>query len=345
MPGMVGTTSDVEIKLRSLLGKLRSIESGQARIANLCYALEAKHVCVDRLRDLVTTLRHPSDNFDAYDVLTAHIRGQSRDFYFQRPSPPIWDNPVALVLDWTLLDEATPFHLFSDQYIASAGSSRTHPERATTARDLDDALNYVRTGFRQGLGSVGLGEPFARSIDEKKTPSGRVVFVTPVDEFWDKLTAGRFRGVNDPFPDPGPADQACDYLGLAYRSTWLVELRSRLTLSELVRRGGLSLAAPTVIEAWGHDYFRQWPRDAAVDCWGRTLHVGNGLVGAAEPQGLPEAIIDHLPPALLSEAFEVSILGRVTARKIPTQKDINDFLVAQRDLTVLVEDIVSKVAT
>ncbi|MEA2887452.1 MAG: hypothetical protein QOD11_1812 [Bradyrhizobium sp.] len=345
MPEVVGATGDAGTKLKSLLEKLRRLEKGQARIANLCFALEANHVRADRLRDFVADLQHPSDNLDVYQVLLDNIRDFSRNLYFQRPSPPTWEHQVALVLDWSLLDQNKQFHLFSDEYIKNSKSLKMSPGAATDASELNDMLTYIRTGFRRGLDSVGLGEPFMKSTDEKKKPNGRVVFVTPVDEFWEKLTAGRFRGLNDPFPNPGPADQVCDYLGLPYRSMWLVELRSRLTLSELVRRGGLALAAPTVIEAWVHDYFRQWPRGATVDCWGRTLHVGNGLVGGADPQGLPEAIIDHLPPALLSDAFEVSILGRVTARSVPQQKDINNFLVAERDLTVLIDDIVSKVLT
>jgi hypothetical protein len=344
MPEVVGTTSDPGTKLRFLLEKLRRLESGRGRIANLCCALEANHVRADRLRDLIADLPHPSDDedFDAYKTLSDHIRARSFQLYFQRPSPPIWDRPIALVLDWSLLDRSGgQFHLFSDEYIEKARSSGG--KNPTSAGELADVLAYIRKGFREGLGNLGLGEPLAKSIEEKKEFSGRVVFVTPVDEFWEKLTAERFRGFNDPFPNPGPADQVCDYLGLPYKSMWLIELRSRLTLSELVRQGGLALAAPTIIEAWPHNYFRQWPPDAAADRWGRTLHIGNGMVGLDDPQGLPEAIVDHLPPVLLSREFDVSVLGRVTARSVPEQKDVNDFLIAPRELAILVEEIVSKV--
>ena len=170
------------------------------------------------------------------------------------------------------------------------------------------------------------------------------MFFTPVDTLWEELTAARCRSDSDPFPDPGPANRVCDFLGLPYRNCWLVELRSRSKLGDLVEQGKLTLAAPTVIEAWAHDYFRHWPREDAADPWGRTLHVGDGLVGRAESEGRPEAIVDHLSPTLLSADFEVSILGRVTARQIPMQKDVNEFLTSKRELTVMVQEIVARVA-
>lgn len=342
MLGQDGAISEAETKLRLVLEKLRQLEAGPARIANLCWALETNHVSADQLRDLISSLQNPSDQFDAFALLLTHIRGRCRNLYFRRPSPPIWNRPVALVLDWALLDQGEQFHLFSREYIMRAKALRQAPGEIANASELDDALVYIRKGFREGLGNFGLGEQFTKPSDGR-TPSGRVVFVTPVDEFWEGLTAKRFRGIDDPFPDPGPANQVCDYLGLPYRNMWLVELRSRLPLSELVKQGELTLAAPTVLEAWVHDYFRHWPRDATVDAWGKTLHVGNGRVGIAEPPGLPEAIVDHLPPTLLSTAFDVSILGRVTHRPIPRQNEVNDFLFAKRDLKVLIDGIVSKV--
>lgn len=328
------------MRLKLVLERLRQIEFGPARIANLCRALETDHVSARQLREVISGLEDlPPDNFDAFSLLLDHIRAHCHNLYFRRPSPPSWDKPVALVLDAALLDRGPYFHLFSRDYITRSTSAGVAPEEAVDADDLADMLAYIRTGFREGLGNTGLGERF----DAGKSLSGRVVFVTPVNEFWENLTARRFRKPGDPFPALGAADQICDYLGLGYCNTWLVELRSRLTLSELVREGGLALAAPTVLEAWSHKFFRHWPRDATVDTWGKTLYLSKGRVGIADPPGLPEAILDHLPPSLLSKEFDVSILGKVSGRSIPDQQEVNEFLIAKRDLTVLIDDIVSKV--
>lgn len=354
MPVLPGAEGDVGAKLNVILGHLKNLEAGQARIANLHSAVEARHIRADQLRELATVQRPSSGIFDTYAALLTHIRELSPVLYFQRPSPPRWDHPVALVLERALLDEGKQFHLFSADYIADAKSKRAVPQKIGSASELADLLAYIRKGFRQGLGTAGLGEPFRRGDPVAKAgpggqtgvaakPSGRVVFVTPVDEFWDRLTAERFKADSDALPNPGLANRICDLLGLPYRDNWLVELRSRLTLRELVDRGQLTLAAPTVIEAWVHDFFRQWPREGD-DEWGRTLHICDGPVGRADPQGLPEAIIDYLPPGLLSEAFEVSILGQLTRRPVPLQREVNEFLIAERELATLIESIVSRVS-
>ena len=351
MAGEPGAPVDIPIiraRLHSLLESLRNLEAGRARIVNLFDGLRATHVCPDHVRELVAALPRPrSDTWEIYRDLLDHIRGFHQTIYFRRPSPPVWDHPIALVVERSLFDQEfpastngtdadrsarKPFRLFSEQYITTAKSQRRVQEPVTNAAELADLLEYIREGLRTGLADQGLGN------------AGRVVFFTPVDAFWEELTAARFRKDGEPFPDPGPANRVCDFLGLPYRNSWLVELRSRSKLGDLVEQGKLNLAAPTVIEAWAHDYFRHWPREEAPDRWGRTLHVGDGLVGHAEPQGLPEAIVDHLSPTLLSTEFEVSILGRVTARQIPKQKDINEFLVSKRELTVMVQEIVAKVA-
>jgi hypothetical protein len=347
MSGERGPTGEVGAKLNFLLENLRKLESGPARIANLLVGLKANHVRADHVRELVQALpRPPSDTWEVYAELLDHIRKLNHALYFQRPSPPAWDRPIALVAERSLFDQGVlagnidtrtdhsvtkPFRLFSEKYITMSKSRRMVQDQITHAGELADLLEYIREGLQTGLADDGLGKP------------GRVVFITPVDAFWENLTAERFCRDGDPLPSPGSADRVCDFLGLPYRNSWLVELRSRLKLGELVEQGRLTLAAPTVIEAWAHDYFRHWPREEAADRWGRTLHVGGGFVGRANPEGLPEAIVDHLSPKLLSEAFEVSILGRVTARQIPLQKDINIFLVKNGELAALVREIVARV--
>lgn len=349
-PGAGGSHPAADVlgtKLNFLLESLKELEAGRARIVNLFDGLKATHVCPDHVRQLVAALPPPqSDTWEIYRDLLDHIRGFHQTLYFRRPSPPVWDRPIALVVERSLFDQESPpsnevnadpsakkpFRLFSEQYIRAAKSQRRVQEPVTNKTELVDLLEYLREGLRNGLADRGLGA------------AGRVVFFTPVDTLWEELTAARFRGDSNPFPDPGPANRVCDFLGLPYRNCWLVELRSRSKLGDLVEQGKLTLAAPTVIEAWAHDYFRHWPREDAADPWGRTLHVGDGLVGRAESEGRPEAIVDHLSPTLLSADFEVSILGRVTARQIPMQKDVNEFLTSKRELTVMVQEIVARVA-
>lgn len=345
---MSGEADDLRAKLNSLLDGLGKLEVGRARIVNLFDGLIATHVCPDQVRTLVAALPPPlSDIWDVYRDLLDRIRELHQALYFQRPSPPVWDRSIALVVERSLFDQEAPasngattaaegakkpFRLFSEEYITAAKARKKVQEPVTNAIELADLLDYIREGLRTGLAAQGLGN------------AGRVVFFTPVDSLWEQITAGRFRGVSDPFPDAGPANRVCDFLGLPYRNCWLVELRSRSTLGDLVEQGKLALAAPTVIEAWAHDYFRHWPRAKADDRWGRTLHVGEGLVGRAETEGRPEGIVDHLSSKLLSTDFDVSILGRVSARRIPRQNEINEFLASKRELAAMVREIVSRVA-
>ena len=348
------TSASIELreKLGVLLGALRELETGQARIANLLIGLRAGHVHPTLVRSLVEDLwSYPiNDEVDAYHRLLDRIRERHPTLYFKRPSPPVWERQVAVVLESPLFDQGAaapvataadmsaeqpsrPFRLFSDHYVSNARALRLVPDRVTNAIELADLLEYLREGLRAGLAGAGLGA------------AGRVVFITPVDEFWEGLTAQRFRSARDPYPELEAADRICDYLGLPYRRDWLVELRSRHTLGQLVEEGKLALAAPTVIEAWGHDYFRHWPRGAAPDPWGRTLYAKRGAIGRGEPDGLREAIIDHLSATQLSEAFEVSILGRLTDRPVPQQDEINQVLVEKPNLTAWVDEIITRVVS
>lgn len=340
MVELVEEAQDTGTRLKLVLENLRHVDTGPAQIANLCRALETNHIDASQLRNVISRLKDtPSDTVNAYRLLLDHICAYGHNLYFRRQGPLDWDEPVALVLDTVLLDRGAHFRLFSSKYITESTSTGAVPVDAKNVDELADMLTYIRAGFAHGLGDTGLGERF----DAGRSLNGRVVFVTPVNEFWEKLTAGRFRGPGDPYPAQDAAHQVCDYLGLPHRNGWLIELRSRLTLSQLVQRGRLAMAAPTVLEAWSHKFFRHWPRDATHDAWGKTLYLRKGLVGAAEPPGLPEAILDHLPPSLLSSEFEVSIIGKLIGRSIPDQHEVNEFLVAKRDLADLIDDIVSKV--
>jgi hypothetical protein len=332
MPKKLRPASDVRAKLDRLLKSLIALEYGSARVANLHDGLIARHIDVGQLQKLIGALPSlPSDDYEIYSNLCDYIHELSDDLYFKRPLPPTWDRPIALVIELTLIDEAPNFHLFSEKYIARAKALASVPDRQRpilNTEELADLLRYIRAGLVNGL-EHGLG---AR---------GRVVFLTPVDDVWEELTANRFCEDGAPYIHPGPADSVCDYLGLPYRNTWLVELRSRLKLSELVEQDNLKLAAPTVIEAWRHDYFRHWPRDAVPDRWGRTLFIGRDSAG--DEKGRPEAIVDQLSRQLLSGAFDVSILGRVTAREVPRQDVITAHVVQNRKVAALLQEVITRI--
>jgi hypothetical protein len=331
MPRKARIARNVRAKFDRLLKTLIALEYGPARVANLHDGLIARHIDGRQVRKLIAALPNlPSDPDEIYSHIYDYICNFSDELCFKRPSPPTWDRPIALVIESTLIDREG-FHLFSDEYIARAKDLSRVPDRdlpALNTEELARLLRYIREGLTDGL-QRGLGAP------------GIVVFVTPVDNVWEMLTASRFRGDGDTYTHPGPADSVCDYLGLAYRNTWLIELRSRLRLSEIVDQDKLRLAAPTVIEAWRHDYFRHWPRDQIVDSWGRTLFIGRGSAG--DDKGLPEAIVNRLSREVLSGAFDVSILGRVTARDIPQHDVITAHVVQKRDLTVLLQRVMTSI--
>jgi hypothetical protein len=332
MPRKRRAARDVRAKLDRLLKSLITLEYGSARVANLHDGLLARHIDVSQVRKLIAALPSlPSDDYEIYSSLCDYIQKLSDDLYFRRPSPPTWDRPIALVIELKLVDEAPNFHLFSEEYITRAQDLGNAPGRqlpVLNAEELADLLKYIREGLANGL-EHGLGAP------------GRVVFLTPVDEVWEGLTASRFCGDGKPYTHPGPAGSVCDFLGLPYQNTWLVELRSRLKLSEIVERDKLTLAAPTVIEAWRHDYYRHWPRDQISDRWGRTLFVGRESTG--DDRGLPEAIVNRLSRELLSKAFDVSILGRVTARDLPRHEVINAHVVRKRNVSALLQQVVTRI--
>jgi hypothetical protein len=337
-------------RLKSMLDNLRRTPPGSARITNLLDGLQAEHVRPLDVKQVAASTADPRSDpaWDVYaDVLDA-IRRLHRAIYFRRPSPPNADRPVALVLERSLFDQEFPpsvpepsanqagaqarkFCLFADEYVKTAKSCGKVRNHIADGSELADLLEYIRDGLRNGLQGEGLGT------------AGRVVFVTRVDRAWEELTRERFRGDRDPLPSSAAADRVCDHLGLPYRSCWLVELRSRCSLGELIEKGKLTLSAPTVLEAWGFDQFRHWPRRGDTDRWGRTLHATNGAVGRVTPEGLPEAIIDRLPGSLLAEEFEVSILGRASPRWVPQPHEVMQYLAGNRDVAAMVEDIVTLV--
>jgi hypothetical protein len=335
-------------RLKSVLDILRQTPSGPARITNLLDGLQAAHVRpLDVQQVAASTGRARSDTaWDVYADLLDAIRRLHGTIYFRRPSPPDADCPVALVLERPLFDQEYPpsipglsanqvgeqakkFRLFGDEYIKTAKSCGKVSSHFADGSELADLLEYIRDGLRNGIAGEGLGA------------AGRAVFVTRVDRTWDELTRERFRGDRDPMPSSAAADRVCDVLGLPYRNCWVVELRSRCSLGELIEKGKLSLAAPTVLEAWGFDQYRHWPRRGDTDRWGRTLHARDGAVGHAMPEGLPEAIIDRLPRSLLAEDFEVSILGQASQRWVPQPREVMQYLAGNRDVAAMVDDIVT----
>src|ERR1051326_7628171 len=190
-------------KIDRLLQTIRDTPYGPSRIANLSDGLSAQHINVDQFRELINTLPDmPREASKAYADFSDHIEKWT-EIYFQRPSPPSWDRPIALVLYMELFDQQTQFHLFSEQYIAKAKSLGTAPSPLLPiweAEDLDDSLRYIREGLVRGL-AKGLGAP------------GRVVFVTPVDENWETLTSNRFSEDERSYAHPGCADDVCNQLG------------------------------------------------------------------------------------------------------------------------------------
>jgi hypothetical protein len=331
MPRKLRAAKGVRVKLDRLLKSLIALDYGSARVANLHDGLIARHIDGRQVRKLIAALPNlPSDPDEIFKYIYDHIQNLSDDLCFKRPSPPTWDRPIALVIESTLVDREG-FHLFSDEYIRRAKDPGGLPDRelpVLNTNELADLLGYIRDGLTNGL-EHGLGAP------------GIVVFVTPVDDAWEKLTAHRFRGDGGAYTHPGPADSVCDYLGLPYRNAWLVELRSRLRLSEIVEQDKLRLSAPTVIEAWRHDYFRHWPRDEISDRWGRTLFIGRDSAG--DDKGLPEAIVDRLSRELLSRAFDVSILGRATGRDLPQHDVITAHVVQKRNVTALLQRVTTRI--
>ena len=102
-PGAGGSHPAADVlgaKLSFLLESLKELEAGRARIVNLFDGLKATHVCPDHVRKLVAALPPPqSDTWEIYRDLLDHIRGFHQTLYFRRPSPPVWDRPIALVVD------------------------------------------------------------------------------------------------------------------------------------------------------------------------------------------------------------------------------------------------------
>jgi len=141
-PGAGGSHPAADVlgtKLNFLLESLKELEAGRARIVNLFDGLKATHVCPDHVRQLVAALPPPqSDTWEIYRDLLDHIRGFHQTLYFRRPSPPVWDRPIALVVERSLFDQESPpssevnadpsakkpFRLFSEQYIRAAGRAR-----------------------------------------------------------------------------------------------------------------------------------------------------------------------------------------------------------------------------
>src|ERR1700752_3305139 len=326
---------EIAQKLQLLLRALRAVDFGPARIVNLVDGLNAKHINSEHIRALLDQLPDPSPDPKEFHEATVNVLAQlSNDIFFKRPSPPDCELPFALVLPLRIFNEVGGFHILSDAYIRGKRPSKSIPDpmEASEPDGLLDLLDYVREGLSRHLARGLGGAP------------GRVVFVTPVDQFWIQLTAGRFLRRDSQFTDPGPADLVCDYLGLGYRNDWLLELRSRVPLRELIARDQLMLAAPTVIEAWVHDYFRHWPRGTEEDRWGRTLHLGENFTDRRGSEGRPEAILNKLSQNLLSTQFDVSILGRVTARPRPPPEAVCSYLIESRELAALVQEAVMTVA-
>jgi hypothetical protein len=114
----------------------------------------------------------------------------------------------------------------------------------------------------------------------------------------------------------------------------------RVPLRQLLPDGGDERwRAPTVIEAWAHDYYRHWPIREVEERWGRTLNFAELGPGLAQATGRPEAIVDHLPGQLLAEHFEVPILGHVSKPKIPTVEQVARHLARDRTIEYLVQTV------
>ena len=190
-PGAGGSHPAADVlgaKLNFLLDSLKELEAGRARIVNLFDGLKATHVCPDHVRKLVAALPPPqSDTWEIYRDLLDHIRGFYQTLYFRRPSPPVWDRPIALVVERSLFDQESPpssevnadpnakkpFRLFSEQYIRAAKSQRRVQEPVTNRTELVDLLEYLREGLRNGLADRGLGNAAESCSSRRSTRCGR----------------------------------------------------------------------------------------------------------------------------------------------------------------------------
>lgn len=333
--------------MQSVLESLAEMPGGMARLSNIASGLKQNHISPSALRKLLSETAEVSvgsyagteRKYRGYQRLRDCIIRRQQELYFQRSTPQLCESGCALVLPLGVFKGDASFQLFKREYVDQGRDYGLLPRAIESAYDLDMLLSYLRQGFRDGLPEIGgLGDP----------KSGIVTFLTPLDETWEKLTVKRIEGISPLEAMPSGCDVASilDYLGLPYTdsSGWLIELRTKLPLREIVGLAGRhgKCAAPTVLESLGHDYFRHWPNYDGTDRYGRTLHFDTLRAGGPDSAGRPEVIVDHIPGSVLASHFEVSILGRIPVRHIPKPDEVATYLVGNRERDDLIKEICEK---
>lgn len=158
-----------------------------------------------------------------------------------------------------------------------------------------------------------------------------VVFVTRVDEAWKEIL------------DVGTscADEVRDRLGLPYRKgNFLIELRSKVSLGGFLG-DVMQAAAPTVLEAWRCEFFRQVPDCVDQTHWGRTVHLRRLSENNPPIDGAPEAIIQSLPIGRRHREFDMHPAGFIRTGPPATVRMHLERLCEGRSVENLIEGILA----
>jgi hypothetical protein len=317
--------------LRRFLADLALSQNGRIILANIAAGRSAGYIsdadCRGFLEGCAASYDGAGDRDGqlAYATLKARIGSTHKDLFFRRDLAGGTDGQIALVLQYTHFFPDNPKQwqeegrlLFDLRYvedvIRQGARSRVPP-------DPSDAMQDVMEGFRYHL------DPDARIGKDEY-----VVFVTRADESWTARFAGGTR--------EGRADEVRNLLGLPYRAgTFLIQLRSTVSLAEIAR--DRRVAAPTYLEAWRCEFFRQVPDVPDETRWGRTVDFGRMIRNDNNVDGAPEAVIDVLPLGRLSQSVDLSPIGAVLKAAPITIDKHWDRLRRGRTCSELIDEVVA----
>jgi hypothetical protein len=315
---------------RRFLSDLARFERGLIVLANMAGALKARVLSRAQCHaflQLCSELHVPSDTDDgraASEALDRAISQRWKTEFFRRRLKGETEGKVALVMRYEHFFPAEADIelwasqrrlIFTKDYIRSA---REELSRADADSRPHQAMRDIAIGFRKHL------DPQARLGSNEF-----VVFVTQASDDWIAALATGYSA----------ADEVRNRLGLPYRrNSFLIELRSNVSLQEITGRS-IRRAAPTVLEAWRCEFFRQVPDTKDRARWGRTVHLLRLSSNERHTDGAPEAIIATLPIAELRDRLDLSPAGFITSNPPATVRMHWDRLSRGRTADQLIEEI------
>ncbi len=312
------------------LGDLAKEQRGQVVLANLAAALSGQYVPRADCRTFLEACAKMHGNLPdrdgrrAKEVFNQQLAQRYKELFFRRQITAGMSTAIALVVKYSFFfpqDHVTWQRegrlVFSRDYVESVKLMLGPLDQSARP---EQAMEDIATGFRQHLDS-------AAQIGRNEF----VVFITRADPDWLTLL-----GVCS---QQTVADNVRDVLGLDYASgEFLVELRTDIALEELAKTG-IKMGAPTALEAWRCDFFRQIPDTPDNTGWGRTVHLGRLRSGLAQTDGAPEAIIELLPLGRLRDHIQLQLVGIVKTGPPVRISDHLSRLLGPRTTEELIEEI------